>query len=173
MAASGTRLALSFSPRAGCRSRSSAACGSCRRAAIRWLPRPARRLSGEQRPGRRAPAAADRSPGNGPGSTVTGARVMPIQMRRAPGRRALPGRGRLNKRVGLMVLVPTSAQAPAPSCARRRAAARGDPAAADPAPTRARIPLDDRHLPRRDLIGGDHRRHTRPQSTDDAREHRA
>jgi hypothetical protein len=92
VAASGTRLALSFSRRAGCRSRSSAACGSCRRAAIRWLPRPARRLSGEQRPGRRAPAAADRSPGNGPGSTVTGARVMPIQMRRAPGRRALPGR---------------------------------------------------------------------------------
>ena len=56
---------------------------------------------------------------------------------------------------------------------RRRAAARGDPAAADPAPTRARVPLDDRHLPRRDLIGGDHRRHTRPQSTDDAREHQA
>ena len=54
-----------------------------------------------------------------------------------------------------------------------RAAARGDPAAADSAPTRARVPLDDRHLPRRDLIGGDHRRHTRPQSTDDAREHRA
>ena len=54
-----------------------------------------------------------------------------------------------------------------------RAAARGHPAAADPAPTRARLPLYHRHLPGRDLLGGDHRRGPRPASADDARQHRA
>ena len=42
--------------------------------------------------------------------------------------------------------------APAPPCTRCRAAARGDPAAADPAPARPRLPVDDRHLPAGDLV---------------------
>jgi hypothetical protein len=54
------------------------------------------------------------------------------------------------------------------ACARRRAAARADPAAFDPAPARARVPVDHRHLPGRDLFGGDHWRDTWPQRTDDA-----
>ncbi|MGA8335974.1 MAG: recombinase family protein [Solirubrobacteraceae bacterium] len=53
-----------------------------------------------------------------------------------------------------------------------RVAARGDPAAADPAQTRARLPLDHRHLPGRDLLGGDHRRGAPPPRTDDARQRR-
>jgi len=57
---------------------------------------------------------------------------------------------------------------PAPPCARCRAAARRDPAAADPTPARALAPLHDRHLPTRNLRGGDHLHRARPARADDA-----
>jgi hypothetical protein len=71
-----------------------------------------------------------------------------------------------------MVLVPTSAQAPAAPRARRRAATRRDPAAADPAPARPRISLDDRHPSAGDLLREDHLDRPRPAGADDARQRR-
>jgi integrase len=47
---------------------------------------------------------------------------------------------------------PPAGPASAPPCPRCRVAARGDPAAADPAPARPRLPVDDRHLPARHLL---------------------
>ena len=48
-------------------------------------------------------------------------------------------RSRHNRDIGILMVVPTSAQASVEACARRRAIARRNPAAADPAPTRARV----------------------------------
>ena len=45
---------------------------------------------------------------------------------------------------------------------------RRDPAAADPTPARALAPLHDRHLPTRNLRGGDHLHRARPARADDA-----
>ena len=58
--------------------------------------------------------------------------------------------------------------APAPPCARRGAAARGDPAAVDPAPTRTLASLDHRHLPPGDRLRGDHLHRPRAARADDA-----
>jgi len=53
-----------------------------------------------------------------------------------------------------------------------RAAARGDPAAADPAPTRALAPVNHRHLPPGHRHRGDHRHGPRTARPDDARQRR-
>ena len=63
----------------------------------------------------------------------------------------------------------TVGAAPAPPCARRRAAARRNPAAADPAPTRPLTSVNDRHLPPRDRHRRDHLDGPRAARTDDAR----
>jgi hypothetical protein len=53
-----------------------------------------------------------------------------------------------------------------------RAAARGDPAAADPTPARALPPLHHRHLPPRNLLRGDHLHSPPTARADDATQRR-
>jgi hypothetical protein len=71
------------------------------------------------------------------------------------------------------MLVPTSAQASAPSCSRGRARPLGGAAAGDPAPARAFIRLDHQCLPTRDRCRGDHRHDPCAARADDARQRRA
>jgi hypothetical protein len=97
---------------------------------------------------------------------------MPIQMPRARYMRALPRRDRRNERVGLMVLVPMSAQPSAPSCSRGRARPGGGAAAGDPAAARAFIRLDHERVSTRDRCRGDHRHDPCAARTDGARQRR-
>jgi hypothetical protein len=62
--------------------------------------------------------------------------------------------------------------APAAPCARGRVVARGDPAAADPAPARPLTPVDDRHLPGGHQQRGDHLHPLRKTGADDPRQRR-
>ena len=70
------------------------------------------------------------------------------------------------------MLVPTSAQASAPSCSRGRDVARRDARCRDPATARAFIRLDHQCLPTRDRRRRDHRHDPCPARADDARQRR-
>ena len=69
-----------------------------------------------------------------------------------------------------MMLVPTSAQPPAPPRPRRRTGPRGRPADRHPAATRTQRPRHHIHLPARHRQRRDHRHRARPTSADDPRE---
>ena len=67
---------------------------------------------------------------------------------------------------------PALRAAPAPPCPCCRAAERGRPATADPAPAGAFAPLHDRHVSAGDLLRGDHLHRSRSARADDARQRR-
>jgi hypothetical protein len=79
---------------------------------------------------------------------------------------------RHNPEVGIMMIVPTSAQSSAQARACCRARTRRRAAAGHPAAARAFVRLDHERLPARDRRRGDHRHDSRAASADDARQRR-